>query len=147
MGARRSRAIARVIGDVRSLEYDDRATLRLWGELVRVHGADTRFTPYDRSTGASRSTTIAGLAVLSAALWILTPHFMTVSNLLNVAEQTSINAIVAVFATAAGRVLSDPPPETGLRARDLQEIPGDYPPALARRSSFLGHPVFKQTST
>jgi CO/xanthine dehydrogenase Mo-binding subunit len=35
--------------------------------LVRVHGADTRFTPYDRSTGASRSTTIAGLAVKRAA--------------------------------------------------------------------------------
>ncbi len=36
-------------------------------DLVRVHGADTRFTPYDRSTGASRSTTIAGLAVKRAA--------------------------------------------------------------------------------
>jgi CO/xanthine dehydrogenase Mo-binding subunit len=39
----------------------------LSSELVRVHGADTRFTPYDRSTGASRSTTIAGLAVKRAA--------------------------------------------------------------------------------
>src|SRR4029079_12954501 len=36
-------------------------------EHVTVHGADTRFTPYDRSTGASRSTTIAGLAVQRAA--------------------------------------------------------------------------------
>jgi len=36
-------------------------------ELVTVRGADTRFTPYDRSTGASRSTTIAGLAVQRAA--------------------------------------------------------------------------------
>jgi CO/xanthine dehydrogenase Mo-binding subunit len=36
-------------------------------EVVTVHGADTRFTPYDRSTGASRSTTIAGLAVQRAA--------------------------------------------------------------------------------
>jgi CO/xanthine dehydrogenase Mo-binding subunit len=36
-------------------------------ERVRVHGADTRFTPYDRSTGASRSTTVAGLAVKRAA--------------------------------------------------------------------------------
>ncbi|MGH2859155.1 MAG: xanthine dehydrogenase family protein molybdopterin-binding subunit, partial [Solirubrobacteraceae bacterium] len=34
---------------------------------IRVHGADTRFTPFDRSTGASRSTTIAGLAVMRAA--------------------------------------------------------------------------------
>jgi CO/xanthine dehydrogenase Mo-binding subunit len=34
---------------------------------VTVRGADTRFSPYDRSTGASRSTTIAGLAVQRAA--------------------------------------------------------------------------------
>ena len=33
----------------------------------RSRGADTRFTPYDRSTGASRSTTLAGLAVQRAA--------------------------------------------------------------------------------
>lgn len=36
-------------------------------ELVVVRGTDTRFTPYDRSTGASRSTTLAGLAVQRAA--------------------------------------------------------------------------------
>lgn len=36
-------------------------------EHVTVQGADTRFTPYDRSTGASRSTTLAGLAVQRAA--------------------------------------------------------------------------------
>jgi CO/xanthine dehydrogenase Mo-binding subunit len=34
---------------------------------VQVRGTDTRFTPYDRSTGASRSTTLAGLAVQRAA--------------------------------------------------------------------------------
>jgi len=43
--------------------------------------------------------TAIGLIVLCAVLWILTPHFLTVSNLLNVAEQTSINAIVAVGMT------------------------------------------------
>ena len=32
-------------------------------------------------------------------LWALTPHFLTVSNLLNVAQQTAINAIVAVGMT------------------------------------------------
>ena len=32
-------------------------------------------------------------------LWVLTPHFLTVSNLLNIAQQTSINAIVAVGMT------------------------------------------------
>jgi CO/xanthine dehydrogenase Mo-binding subunit len=36
-------------------------------EAVTVRGADTSFTPYDRSTGASRSTTLAGLAVQRAA--------------------------------------------------------------------------------
>ena len=43
--------------------------------------------------------TLIGLLALCTVLWILTPHFMTVSNLLNVAEQTSINAIVAVGMT------------------------------------------------
>ena len=41
--------------------------LGMSSDHVRVHGADTRFTPYDRSTGASRSTTIAGMAVKRAA--------------------------------------------------------------------------------
>lgn len=39
-------------------------------EDVQVRGTDTRFTPYDRSTGASRSTTLAGLAVQRAALQV-----------------------------------------------------------------------------
>jgi ribose transport system permease protein len=43
--------------------------------------------------------TLIGLVVLCAALWILTPHFLTVSNLVNVVEQTSINAIVAAGMT------------------------------------------------
>ncbi len=43
--------------------------------------------------------TVIGLVVLCAILWILTPHFLTMSNLLNVAEQTSINAVVAVGMT------------------------------------------------
>ncbi len=48
---------------------------------------------------ARRFGTVIGLGVLSAILWVLTPHFLTVSNLLNVAQQTSINAIVAVGMT------------------------------------------------
>ncbi|HEV3138894.1 MAG TPA: ribose ABC transporter permease, partial [Vicinamibacterales bacterium] len=48
---------------------------------------------------ARRFGTLIGLAVLCAVLWILTPHFLTVSNLVNVVEQTSINAIVAVGMT------------------------------------------------
>src|SRR5204862_3765178 len=43
--------------------------------------------------------TVIGLVVLCAVLWVLTPHFLTVSNLLNVTEQTSINAVVAVGMT------------------------------------------------
>jgi len=43
--------------------------------------------------------TVAGLIGLCLLLWILTPHFLTVANALNVMEQTSINAIVAVGMT------------------------------------------------
>jgi ribose/xylose/arabinose/galactoside ABC-type transport system permease subunit len=48
---------------------------------------------------ARRFGTLIGLIVLCAVLWALTPHFLTVSNLLNVAQQTSINAVVAVGMT------------------------------------------------
>ena len=43
--------------------------------------------------------TLAGLVVLCLVLWALTPHFLTVSNLLNIAQQTAINAIIAVGLT------------------------------------------------
>jgi ribose transport system permease protein len=43
--------------------------------------------------------TVIGLVVLCLVLWALTPHFLTVPNLLNIAQQTSINAIVAVGMT------------------------------------------------
>jgi ribose/xylose/arabinose/galactoside ABC-type transport system permease subunit len=43
--------------------------------------------------------TLFGLIGLCILLWILTPHFLTISNLLNVAEQTAIIAIVAVGMT------------------------------------------------
>ena len=43
--------------------------------------------------------TLIGLLGLSIVLWVLTPYFLTVSNLLNVAQQTSINAIIAVGMT------------------------------------------------
>jgi len=43
--------------------------------------------------------TLIGLVALCLVLWITTPYFLTVSNLLNVVEQTSINAIVAVGMT------------------------------------------------
>jgi ribose transport system permease protein len=50
-------------------------------------------------SGARQFGTLIGLAVLCLILWILTPYFFTVSNLLNIAEQTSINALVAVGMT------------------------------------------------
>lgn len=43
--------------------------------------------------------TFAGLVTLGLVLWAATPHFLTTSNLLNVLEQTSLNAIVAVGMT------------------------------------------------
>ena len=46
-----------------------------------------------------RDGTLVGLLALCAVLWALTPHFLTVSNLLNIAQQTSVNAIVAVGMT------------------------------------------------
>ena len=43
--------------------------------------------------------TLAGLVALGGLLTILSPYFLTVSNLLNVLEQTSINAVVAIGMT------------------------------------------------
>ncbi len=43
--------------------------------------------------------TLIGLIVLCIILWILTPHFLTISNILNITQQTSINAIIAVGMT------------------------------------------------
>jgi ribose transport system permease protein len=43
--------------------------------------------------------TLAGLLALCVLLWALTPHFLTVSNLLNVMEQTTINAVIAAGMT------------------------------------------------
>jgi ribose transport system permease protein len=68
------------------------------GEAGSGHGkpmnARTLLTHYGRQFG-----TLAGLFGLCLVLWILTPHFLTVSNLLNVAQQTAINAIIAVGLT------------------------------------------------
>jgi len=43
--------------------------------------------------------TLFGLLALCVILWILTPYFLTVSNLLNIAEQTAIIAIIAAGMT------------------------------------------------
>ena len=43
--------------------------------------------------------TLIGLVVLCLILWALTPYFLTGPNLLNIVQQTSINAIIAVGMT------------------------------------------------
>jgi ribose/xylose/arabinose/galactoside ABC-type transport system permease subunit len=54
----------------------------------------TWFTRHGRQYGP-----LMALVGLSLVLWILTPHFLTLANLLNVAEQTTIIAIVAAGMT------------------------------------------------
>jgi len=71
MGQGTRTVMAQIAAEVLSVPYS----------FVRVDGADTRFTPYDRSTGASRSTTVAGLAVERAAREVL-------ESLLETAQQT-----------------------------------------------------------
>src|SRR5918999_19731 len=68
----------------------------MWRRLVPGRRAGPGRVPAWRSR---RLGTLAGLLGLCLLLWILTPHFLTVSNLLNVLEQTSINAVVAVGMT------------------------------------------------
>ena len=51
-------------------------------------------THYGRQFG-----TLIGLVLLCAVLWALTPYFLTPSNLLNILQQVSINAVVAVGMT------------------------------------------------
>jgi ribose transport system permease protein len=43
--------------------------------------------------------TLAGLLILCIALWIATPHFATVSNLVNVVQQSTIIGVIAVGMT------------------------------------------------
>src|SRR2546423_9658244 len=51
------------------------------------------------SASGRRLGTLAGLFALCVLLWALTPHFLTVPNLLNVLEQTAINAVIAAGMT------------------------------------------------
>lgn len=70
---------------------------------VVVRGTDTRYTPYDRSTGASRSTTVAGLAVQRAAQDVLDALLETAAVRLEAPPQL-LTRPAALFTTrAAGR--------------------------------------------
>ena len=89
---------------------------------VDVHGADTRFTPYDRSTGASRSTTLAGKAVQNAAA--------------NVAARLRETAAEAWDTTA-----------DMIELRDGQAVLGDlamdFPDVIAKRFGFRGGEIIE----
>ena len=84
---------------------------------------------------ARRFGTLIGLLLLCAVLWALTPHFLTLSNLLNVVQQTSINAIVAAGMTfviissgidlSVGSIVA----LSGVALGTL--LQGGYPPAVA----------------
>ena len=63
---------------------------------VVVRGTDTRYTPYDRSTGASRSTTVAGLAVQRAAQSVLDALLETAA--------AKLEAPAQLLRTAEGRI-------------------------------------------
>ncbi len=60
---------------------------------VSVPEADTRFTPYDRSTGASRSTTVAGKAVERAALAVLALLLETAGQIFGVADVSNLDVV------------------------------------------------------
>ncbi len=71
-------------------------------DVVDVHGADTRFTPYDRSTGASRSTTLAGKAVQNAAANVAARLRETAGEVWDMpAEMIQLRDGLAVFGTEA----------------------------------------------
>jgi ribose transport system permease protein len=55
--------------------------------------------PIRFAASGRRLGTLAGLFALCILLWALTPHFLTVSNLLNILEQTAINAVIAAGMT------------------------------------------------
>ena len=72
--------------------------------MTTVRQADASDLARDtkRAVGSHRGRqlgTFAGLLALCLSLWAATPHFLTVSNLLNVLEQTALNAIVAMGMT------------------------------------------------
>ncbi len=89
---------------------------------VRVQGADTRFTPYDRSTGASRSTTLAGKAVQNAAANVAARLRETAAEVWDVAEEA-------------------------VELRDGRAVHGDnalvFPDVIAKRFGFRGGEIIE----
>jgi CO/xanthine dehydrogenase Mo-binding subunit len=74
------------------------------GKVV-VRGTDTRYTPYDRSTGASRSTTVAGLAVQRAAQDVLNSLLETAAAKLEAPPQL-LTPVEGGIRDAGGRTMT-----------------------------------------
>jgi CO/xanthine dehydrogenase Mo-binding subunit len=74
------------------------------GQVV-VRGTDTRYTPYDRSTGASRSTTVAGLAVQRAAQDVLDALLETAAARLEAPPQL-LTPVAGAISDDAGRAMT-----------------------------------------
>jgi len=72
---------------------------------VVVRGTDTRYTPYDRSTGASRSTTVAGLAVQRAAQDVLNSLLETAAARLEAPPQL-LTPVPGGIQDAGGRTMT-----------------------------------------
>jgi CO/xanthine dehydrogenase Mo-binding subunit len=72
---------------------------------VVVRGTDTRYTPYDRSTGASRSTTVAGLAVQRAAQEVLNSLIETAAAKLEAPPQL-LTPVEGGIRDAGGRTMT-----------------------------------------
>jgi CO/xanthine dehydrogenase Mo-binding subunit len=109
---------------------------------VRVHGADTRFTPYDRSTGASRSTTIAGLAVKRAADAVAARLRETAGELWDV-EPTLVD-LVDGHAVFSGEEISYPDliaKRFGFRGGEIVEA-GEVRPSGGATGSYAEGPYF-----
>jgi CO/xanthine dehydrogenase Mo-binding subunit len=79
--------------------------LKAPSDKVVVRGTDTRYTPYDRSTGASRSTTVAGLAVQRAAQQVLDALLETAAAKLEAPPQL-LQATEGAIQDPAGRVMT-----------------------------------------
>jgi CO/xanthine dehydrogenase Mo-binding subunit len=74
------------------------------GQVV-MRGTDTRYTPYDRSTGASRSTTVAGLAVQRAAQDVLDSLLETAAAKLEAPPQL-LTPVEGGIADPDGRIMT-----------------------------------------
>ncbi|GMR02770.1 MAG: xanthine dehydrogenase family protein molybdopterin-binding subunit [Acidimicrobiia bacterium] len=108
MGQGARTVMAQIAAEVLSIDPTD----------VTVPGTDTQFTPYDRSTGASRSTTVAGKAVELAAREVLDALFETALLLFAVGDRRELRA-------DDGRIW-------------LQDRSVVYPELIAKRFGFSG---------